>query len=68
VYWESIRMVRFQNQSDGRRLKAFYAEILFAPDDAAIYRHIPRDVIARLQGRAVDNIYSVVRIAEPLEQ
>lgn len=66
--WETIRLVRFQNQTDGRRLKAFYAEILFAAEDVAIYRHIPRHVIARLQGRAVDNLYAVVRVTEPRDQ
>lgn len=67
-YWSTIRIVRFQNQADGRTLKTLYTEILFAPDEAEIYRHIPREVIARLQSRAVDNIYAVIRVTEPREQ
>lgn len=64
-HWAFIRNARRLNQYLGRELVARYAEILFQPESAAIYRKVPEDVIRRLQQEALRCVYRVERILPP---
>jgi hypothetical protein len=65
-YWALIRNARSLNQSQGRELVARYAEILFRPESAAIYRKVPEEVIKHLQQEALRCVYRVERVVPPL--
>jgi hypothetical protein len=58
-YWAYIKRSRTFNQSLGRALAAQYAEILFQPQAAQVYRQIPSADIARLRALAESCIYRV---------
>jgi hypothetical protein len=64
-FWERIRRVRFENQTEGRQLNAIYAEILFNPESAQVYRAVSPETIRRLQGKALDCVFHVVEVEPP---
>lgn len=63
--WGFIRNARRLNQYLGRELVARYAEILFRPESAAIYRKVPEDVIEHLQQEALRCVYRVENVVPP---
>lgn len=65
TFWERVRRVRFENQAEGRQLKAIYAEILFSPQSAQVYRRLSPEVIRRLQTKALDCIFHVTEVDPP---
>lgn len=64
-HWGFVLNARRLNQHIGRELVARYAEILFQPESAAVYRKVPEDVIRQLQQEALRNVYRVERIVPP---
>jgi hypothetical protein len=64
-FWERIRRVRFENQTEGRQLNAIYSEILFNPESAQVYRGVSPEVIRRLQGKALDCVFHVTEVEAP---
>jgi len=64
-HWSFVRNARRLNQHLGRELVARYAEILFQPESAAIYRKVPEEVISDLQQEALRCVYRIERIAPP---
>lgn len=64
-HWGFVRNARRLNQHLGRELVARYAEILFQPQSAAVYRKIPEDVIRQLQQEALSCVYRVERVVPP---
>lgn len=64
-FWERIRRVRYENQTEGRQLNAIYAEILFNPESAQVYRGVSPDAIRTLQGKALDCVFHVVQVDAP---
>jgi hypothetical protein len=58
-YWAYIKRSRTFNQTLGRALAAQYAEILFQPQAAQVYRQIPAADIARLRSLAESCVYRV---------
>lgn len=64
-YWNFIRNARRLNQNLGRDLSARYAEILFQPESAAVYRKVPEAVIKQLQQEALRCVYRVERVIPP---
>lgn len=64
-YWNFIRNARRLNQSLGRELVARYAEILFQPESAAVYRKVPEDVLQNLQQDALRCVFRVERVVPP---
>jgi hypothetical protein len=64
-HWGFVRNARRVNQYLGRELVARYAEILFQPESAAIYRKVPGDIIWRLQQEALSCVYRVERVVPP---
>jgi hypothetical protein len=67
-HWGFVRNARRLNQYLGRELVARYAEILFHPESAAIYRKVPEEVIRNLQQEALCCVYRVERVVPPLER
>lgn len=70
-HWAFVRNARRLNQYLGRELAARYAEILFHPESALIYRKVPEATIKQLQQdalRCVHRVESVVRPSEQIEQ
>lgn len=67
-YWNFIRNARRLNQNLGRELSARYAEILFQPESASIYRKIPEAVVKRLQQQALRCVYRVERVVPPIDK
>jgi hypothetical protein len=65
TFWERVRRVRFENQTEGRQLKAIYAEILFSPESAQVYRGLSPEAIRGLQGKALDCIFHVTGVESP---
>jgi len=65
LYWYSVRATRTQNQIYGRHLAACYAEILFQPESAQIYRAISAAAIPRLQAEAMECVFRVVKVEPP---
>ncbi|WP_442783223.1 hypothetical protein [Collimonas fungivorans] len=65
-HWNFIRNARRLNQNLGRELAARYAEILFQPESAAIYRNVADMEIKRLQQDALRCVYRVERVFSPL--
>jgi hypothetical protein len=64
-YWLLVRQTRSLNQNLGRELSARYAEILFQPESAVIYRGVLREAIAKLQQDAVRCVHRVVEVHPP---
>ena len=64
-YWNTIRSARNLSQDLGRELSARYAEILFQPESASVYRNIPEKVIKQLQQEALQCVYCVESIVPP---
>jgi hypothetical protein len=64
-FWERIRRVRFENQTEGRQLKAMYAEILFSPESSQVYRRLSPESILQLRGKALECVFQVVEIEAP---
>lgn len=64
-HWGFVRSARRLNQYLGRELVARYAEILFQPESAAIYRKVPEDLIRQLQQEALRCVYRVEHVASP---
>jgi hypothetical protein len=64
-FWDRIRRVRFENQTEGRQLNAMYAEILFNPESAQVYRRLSAEVVRRLRAKAVDCVFHVVEVVAP---
>jgi len=65
-YWLLVKQTRNLNQNLGRELSARYAEILFQPESAVIYRGVSRDEISRLQAKAVQCVRRVLKIHPPV--
>jgi hypothetical protein len=66
LYWYSVRATRTQNQSYGRHLAACYAEILFQPESAEVYRAISPAAIPRLQAEAMECVFRVIKVDPPI--
>lgn len=63
--WDLIRKSRRLNQHLGRELVSRYAEILFQPESAAVYRKVSEAVIKRLQQEALHCVYRVENVVPP---
>lgn len=66
--WGFVKNARRLSQDLGRELVARYAEILFQPESAAIYRKVPAEVIRHLQQEALRCVYRVERAVPPALQ
>jgi len=64
-FWDRIRRVRYENQIEGRQLKAIYAEILFSPESAQVYRNVSQTTIRALQSKALECVFHVVKVYPP---
>lgn len=64
-YWTFVKNARKLNQRLGRLLAAQYAEILFHPENAVVYRKIPLDIVHRLQHEALSCVFRVERVIAP---
>ncbi|MDP9993831.1 hypothetical protein J2W28_004466 [Variovorax boronicumulans] len=64
-YWGLVRKTRFYNQSLGRELMARYAEVLFQPESASVYRRLPAAVVKQLQQEALQCVYRVESVIAP---
>lgn len=64
-FWGRIRRVRYENQTEGRQLNAIYAEILFNPESAQVYRGASPETIRKLQDKALDCVFHVVQVDAP---
>lgn len=60
-----VRNARRLNQEIGRELAARYAEILFQPESAMVYRKVPLAVIEDLRREAVMSVFRVTKITAP---
>jgi hypothetical protein len=65
TFWERVRRVRFENQFEGRQLNAIYAEILFNPESAQVYRGLSPEIIRRLRRKALDCVFQVMEVEAP---
>lgn len=63
--WSFIRNARKLSINLGRELSARYAEILFHPESASIYRKVPENVIKRLHQEALCCVYRVDKVTPP---
>lgn len=63
--WGIVRSARRLSQYLGRELLARYAEILFQPESATIYRKVSPLVIRSLQQEALHCIHRVERVVPP---
>jgi hypothetical protein len=64
-FWGRIRRVRYENQTEGRQLKAIYAEILFSPESVQVYQRMAADVILSLRTKALSCVFNVAEIEPP---
>ncbi|MCC5827051.1 hypothetical protein [Alkalimonas sp.] len=64
-HWSFIQNARRLNQSLGRELVARYAEILFQPESASIYRKVSEDVLLELRQDALSCVFRVEGIKPP---
>lgn len=64
-HWCFVRNARRLNQYLGRELVARYAEILFQPESAAVYRNVPEAVIRELQQEALRCVHRVEYVVPP---
>ncbi len=65
-YWKLIRNNRLLSQTLGRELVSRYAEILFQPESAKIYRKIPDEAIHKIQQEALRCVYRIENITPPI--
>jgi hypothetical protein len=63
--WNFVKNARRFNQNLGRTLAAQYAEIIFQPESATTYRHIPADLVRELQQEALHCVFRVERVEPP---
>jgi hypothetical protein len=63
--WNFIRNARRLNQNLGRELSARYAEILFRPESARVYRNVPDSIISQLRQDALTCVYRVEHVIPP---
>lgn len=63
--WNFIRNARRLSINLGRELSARYAEILFRPESASIYRKMSEDVIKQLHQEALCCVYRVEKVTPP---
>lgn len=63
--WNFVKNARRFNQNLGRTLAAQYAEIIFQPESATAYRHIPADLVQHLQQEALHCVFRVERVEPP---
>lgn len=63
--WSFVKNARRLNQSLGRELVARYAEILFQPESAAVYRKVPEEVLLDLQQDALQCVFRVEGVVPP---
>ena len=64
-YWGFIRSARRLNQNLGKELAARYAEILFQPESALVYRNVHQKTIEHLQQEAVACVLRVEAVIPP---
>jgi hypothetical protein len=64
-YWNLVRDARVQNQSLGRLLAAQYAEILFQPESASVYRQISPQLVYQLRQEALRCVFRVIDVVAP---
>lgn len=64
-HWNFIRNARRLNQNLGRELATRYAEILFQPESAEVYRKLSEATIKKLQERAVRCVFRVQGVMAP---
>jgi hypothetical protein len=68
LFWRGVRAARVQHQTYGRYLAACYAEIVFQPESAQVYRSIPPSAIQRLQAEARSCVFRVVHVEAPKQR
>jgi len=66
--WNFVKNARRFNQNLGRVLAAQYAEIIFQPESATTYRHIPPDLVRHLQQEALQCVFCVERVEPPVSK
>lgn len=66
--WNFVKNARRFNQNLGRTLAAQYAEIIFQPESATAYRHIPADLVQQLQQEALHCVFRVERVEPPVNK
>ncbi|WP_350262753.1 hypothetical protein AAF463_24060 (plasmid) [Pantoea sp. BJ2] len=64
-HWHFIKNARRMNQTMGCELSARYAEILFQPESAVIYRKVPVQTLRSLQEDALHCVSRVERVIPP---
>lgn len=64
-HWGFVKNARRLNQSLGRELVARYAEILFQPESATVYRKISEEVLLDLQQDALQCVFRVEHVVPP---
>jgi hypothetical protein len=62
AFWLVIQFIRGIRRGDGRVLSDVYYRILVGPESVAIYTNIPPEVINRLRGEAMEQVYTVKEI------
>ena len=67
-HWNVIRSARNLSQDLGRELSARYAEILFQPESAIIYRNISETITKQLQQEALRCVYRVEHVVPPKKE
>jgi hypothetical protein len=65
LYWFYVVAARASNQAYGRVLSAWYAEIIFQPETAQVYRSISAEELRYLRAEAETCVYRVVRVIPP---
>jgi hypothetical protein len=65
LYWWYVIAARASNQAYGRVLSAWYAEIIFQPETAQVYRSISAEELRYLRAEAESCVYRVVRVIPP---
>lgn len=65
LYWCYVVATRASNQAYGRVLSAWYAEIIFQPETAQVYRSISAEELRYLRAEAEGCVYRVVRVIPP---
>lgn len=64
-FWNRIRRVRYENQTEGRQLNAVYAQILFSPESAYVYQGLSQEMIRQLRTKALRCVYHVIEVQAP---
>jgi hypothetical protein len=65
LYWCYVVTARASNQAFGRVLSAWYAEVIFQPETALVYRSISVEELGYLRAEAESCVYRVVRVIPP---